>query len=591
MELDIQEFSLEKLVMDTVNTMAWHAAENKLELPCYVDPSTRFLLKGDSYRLRQVLVNLVGNAIKFTETGAVTVTTKLVAQQGNQITVRFSVADTGIGIAKEKIDQLFQSFSQVDTSTTRNYGGTGLGLAISRKIVELMGGTMGIESEVGFGSTFWFEISFVTVTEANPVLFTNTSLTGMRVLIVDDNSIRQAILKNHVTEWGLDPVVTSSVDEALAAIERAEKDKAAFSLVLSDYIMPQRTGLDLADALKDHSIKIVLLSGTIANELPPNVLQEHGIDAFLRKPVYGEKLYQIICELFAENEKSAITTSNNQASLVETDVPTSHILLAEDNSINRIYATELIKQLGHTYDVANNGHEVIKLIRHNQYDLVLMDCQMPELDGFEATKCIRKLESKGLLKGHIPIIALTANAIKGDREQCLDAGMDFYLSKPVQKIQIANVLKQFLGNKQAKSSKNSPVETKGKGDSHITVPAPIDADSLLERCFGNLELVESLLDELELTGRDRVKEILQKAEERDAIAMAEAAHSLKGATGILCISSLQKLAAKIEQSGNTESLEGIESLTHEISNEMERCLDDLPRLREEVRQIKERGSR
>lgn len=587
-ELDYHNFDLELLVMDTVSTMSWRSAEKKLELPCYVDPASRLMLNGDSYRLRQILVNLVGNAIKFTNIGEVVVRTKTVARQDHQVTIHFSVSDTGIGISNEKINQLFQLFSQVDASITRNYGGTGLGLAISRNLVELMGGTIGIESELGVGSIFWFEIPFTVVTESETTPTDLTPLAGKRCLIVDDNLVNQKIMEKYVTEWGLDAVITASVDEAFTAVEFANTENKPFDLVLADFIMPQQNGLDLAIKLKDQDLKIVLVSGSTCIELSPRELRDYNIDGTLSKPVQRDKLYDLICELLNEKQHQQVQNIDDGNTLVsaEPNLTSKHILLAEDNNINQIYVTELMKQLGHTCDVANNGHEAVQCARQNKYDLVLMDCQMPELDGLDATQRIRQLESEGILTGHLPIVALTANAIKGDRERCLQAGMDDYLSKPVQKDQIINIFAQLLEHQHQNSEETKMAEVEIKSQSESTDLAPIDAKTLLEQCFGSLELVSSLLHEFELSGRDRIEEIRQKAEEQDASAMTHAAHSLKGASGILCATSLQQVSAEIEQAGHVESLEGIDLLLQNLSAEMERCLNGLPQLRDEIRLIK-----
>jgi len=594
MKLELHNFDLEQFVMDTISTMVWRTSEKNLELPCYVDPASRFILQGDHYRLRQVLVNLVGNAIKFTNIGQVAVYIQTMARQDHQVTIRFSVSDTGIGISKDKLNLLFHSFSQVDASTTRNYGGTGLGLVISQGLVQLMGGTIDIESEVGIGSTFWFEIPFEIVAEspvAEPISTEPISnpLAGKRTLIVDDNMSNLTILKKYITEWGLDSVATTSVEEALAAVESANENNTPFDLVLTDFIMPQQNGLDLAQALKDQPLKIILLSGSTVIELNPYEMREYNIDGTHSKPIQRHKLYDLICGLFSSkpNQQKTKFTNNAQPATNESKPASTYILVAEDNNINQIYVTELLKQLDYRCDIANNGHEAIQCVRQKTYELVLMDCQMPELDGLEATQRIRQLESDGILKGHIPIIALTANAIKGDRERCLAAGMDEYLSKPVQKDQINHMLDQFLSIQQEQPKETSMIEAEINSASDVATSAPIDAKSLFKRCFGSLELASSLLDELESTGHERVEEIRQKAKQQDADAIALAAHSLKGATGVLCASTLQQLSAEIEQAGHAFNLEGIETLIHDISNEMKRCLDNLPQLREEMRLIKE----
>ena len=589
LELDIHNFDLEKLIMDTVSTLVWRTSEKNLELPCYVDPTSRLVLKGDSHRLRQILVNLVGNAIKFTNFGEVVVRTKTIARQDDQITIRFSVTDTGIGISEDKLGRLFQSFSQVDASTTRHYGGTGLGLVISQNLVQLMGGTITIDSEIGVGSTFWFDIPFDVVSDSKTEPLEVASLSDKRCLIVEDNLVNQKILEKYVTEWDLDTVTVASVEEALAAFESAKENKAPFDLILTDFIMPERNGLDLAQELKAEPVKIILLSGSTCIELSPSELREYSIDATLSKPIQRQKLHKLILKMFEDkqNQKLPIIASENQPVTVEIKPSSKHILIAEDNNINQIYVTELMKQLGHTCDVANNGHEAIQYVRQNEYDLVLMDCQMPELDGLEATQRIRQFETEGILKGHLPIVALTANAIKGDREKCLEAGMDEYLSKPVQKDQVIDAIERLLSNDDKNSNENNSPTAESSRDSNSTDSAPINARSLLERSFGSLELAGSLLDELESTGRDRIEEIRNQAEAKDANAMALAAHSLKGATGILCATSLERLSAEIEQAGHAEDLTGIEPLIKEITTEMEHCLNDLPRLRDEMQTLQE----
>ncbi|WP_315853068.1 PAS domain S-box protein [Gimesia fumaroli] len=589
LELDIHDFDLENLVMDTARTMVWRTAEKKLELPSYVHPESRLVLKGDSYRLRQILVNLLGNAIKFTDTGEIVVRAQSVSRKDDQITIRFSVSDTGIGISKDKLNRLFQSFSQVDASTTRHYGGTGLGLVISQNLVELMGGEIGIESQQGVGSTFWFEIPFTVVSDSRVALPVDSPIAGKRALIVEDNQTKRTIIQAYMTEWNIESIGTASVDEALDAINNANAENRPFDLIVTDFDMPHRNGLDLAEALKDSPEKMVLLLSSTNVEFTDRELMEYGIDTILRKPIQRHKLYEMICSLFANNgDKQFVSLSHNDpVSQTAKKLPTTRILLAEDNNINLMYVTELMQQLGCMCDTACNGLEAVKAVQQRKYDLILMDCQMPELDGFEATRKIRELESEGRLKGHIPIVALTANAIKGDRERCFEAGMDEYLSKPVQKNQIINVLERILSQKETTVIETPLANAEPTNGEESSVPPPIDAALLLERCFGSLDLAGSLLDELESTGRDRVAEIRQQAEASNAQEMALAAHSLKGATGILCASSLLKLSEEIELAGHESELEGIENLIDHITSEMERCLNNLPQLREEMRLLKE----
>ncbi len=585
LELDLHDFDLEKLVTDTVDTMAWRAVDKSLEMPCYVDQKSRMILRGDSNRLRQVLVNLIGNAIKFTETGEIVVRAKTVRREADRLTVRFSVSDTGIGIPADKLDRLFQSFSQVDSSTTRNYGGTGLGLAISQSLVELMGGAIGVDSEAGKGSTFWFEVPFALAAQSNEDLPGQMQLAGLRALIVDDNETNRIILAEYASGWGLTTITTASVDEALAAVDRAQADGCQFHVVLTDYNMPERNGLDLSRALKQHPELVVLVLGSTDICLNPDEMREHGVDAVLRKPLRRHELYDVLCGVLVR--ANAVTQLHGSAphAANEAAVLSGHILLAEDNSINRMYMVELMKQLGCTCEAVTNGREAIDAVRQRKYDLVLMDCQMPEVDGFDATRHIRKMEADGTLDGHLPIIALTANAVRGDRERCLVAGMDEYLSKPVQKEQVASMFARFLGSAEDQATAAATVTNDEQNKSPET--APIDAASLLARCFGNLEFAGSLLDELEATGVQRVDEIRQSAAQHNAAATADAAHALKGAAGILCAETVQKLAAEIEQAGRASDIESVKAELDDLVAEMERCLNYVPQLRQELNLVKE----
>lgn len=587
-ELELHQFDLEQLVLDTASTMAWRAAEKKLEMPCYVDPETRYILEGDSYRLRQVLVNLVGNAIKFTNSGAVEIRAKKVRREEEQLTVRFSVTDTGIGISEDKLNRLFQSFSQVDASITRTHGGTGLGLAISQRLVELMGGSIGIDSQPGSGSSFWFEIPLRIVEESHRQIPQTKKFYGKHCLIVDDNQMNLKIMQKYLNEWGIECVSTTSVNEALAAYQSAKTNFTPFDLILTDFLMPQRSGLDLANELKDQPVKIVLVSGTSCNELSQQEMEKYNINGTLDKPIQRYKLYQMIRQLLCDDIDTLMETIEIEMHQSDDEITTEskHILVAEDNNINQIYIIELMKQLGHTCDIASNGHEAVLRVRKNDYDLILMDCQMPELDGLEAAQRIRQLEKEGRLQGHVPIIALTANAIKGDREQCLEAGMDDYLSKPVQKEQIVNLIDQLLNQESEDQGETNMSNSDDYSETEGSLAAPIDANTLLKRCFGSIELVSALLKEFEDTGWERIEEIQQRANEEDLSAVIHAAHSLKGACGTLCANSLRELSALIEQAGHGEDLGEIESLIPNIKKEMQRCLDDLPKLREEIQLIR-----
>lgn len=582
LDLDLHEFDLENVLMDTVSTLVWRTNEKNLELPCFVDPESRLTLKGDSYRLRQILVNLIGNAIKFTDSGEVVVRTRTVSRENGNIRIHFSVTDTGIGISESKINRLFQSFSQVDASTTRNYGGTGLGLVISQNLVELMGGRIGIESQDGVGSTFWFEIPFEISTSSTNSQPEIKQLAGKRVLIVDDNRTSRNILSDYMLEWGLDPVETASVAEAKTALQEAHHLKNAFDIVVTDFEMPDQNGLETGRALQHADIPVILLTSSPDTRLDPIELQKCHITLTMRKPVKRHKLLESIYHLLTSQKEESIRNCTGTTEQRPIFSPTTRILLAEDNRINQLYLTELVKQLGCQCDTVLNGQEAIDAVLSSHYDLVLMDCQMPELDGLEATRRIRELEKRGQLKNKLPIIALTANAIKGDREKCLDAGMNEYLSKPVQRDHILTVMKQFLKQTQSEGADQSPLHGTSEVETHQ--PA-IDSVALRELCGGNLDLINSLLDELESSGDARITQIQKSVKASDARGIAEAAHSLKGASGFLCAMKLKQISSEIEQAGEAAELDKITTLVDGVAQEMQRCLAELPRLREEIKSM------
>ncbi|MFC1759268.1 response regulator [Planctomycetota bacterium] len=595
-EIDLSEFDLETLVTDTVSSFAWSAEDKGLEMPCHIDEQARLVVNGDSVRVRQVLTNLLGNALKFTNVGEIAIHVTAVRSEENHVVTRFEIRDTGIGIPETSRHRLFQSFSQVDSSTTRNYGGTGLGLSISQGLVELMEGKIGVESQAGVGSTFWFEIPFERGKKETDEVQSPVKFEGQRLLIVDDNETNRTILSGYASEWGLSSVEVASVDEALAAIEQAEARNAPFHSVLTDYRMPVRDGLELAEILKGRGAPPVVLVSSSAVELNSKEMEAVDIRRVLNKPVRRRVLCDTLQEIFAgpaeseQVEKMKTQNVGQDPDSDKSDEPLGgHVLLVEDNRINQMYMLELLKQAGCTCDVALNGREAIEAVQRDRYDLIFMDCQMPVMDGLEATRRIREMQSEGMVPGTIPIIALTANAIKGDRELCLDAGMDEYLCKPVEIDHVIDILTRFLADErpdcEIDSAHSDAIADRGPEDSPLSA---IDAELLLGRCCGNLEFASSLLDELESTASERIEAIRQPALQNDAAGMAQAAHALKGAAGILGADAVQAVAAEIEQAGRSSDIENVESMLYDLGAEMRRCLDCLPHLRRELRAAKEK---
>ena len=450
LELDPISFELRERIGETLSTLAVRAHDKGLELAFDVDPRVPESVVGDVHRIRQVLVNLLGNAIKFTEQGEIVLRIELVRQSEQVVTLRFAVQDTGIGLPAEKLDTIFQPFEQADASTTRKYGGTGLGLAICIRLVELMGGEMKVESQLGRGTTFSFtaDLQIGAETLAGHAARSPEQLKGMRVLVIDDNETNRRILAKMLQNWGMVPVVVDSAAKGLQALQ-ASLDEQPIGLVLSDVNMPEMDGFMFARQVKDQSAlkhtPIILL--TSANRSGDGArCRELGIAAHLIKPARQSLLFDAIATSVGAGEvdekPSSDATSERRHELADQQL---RLLLAEDNATNQKFAVRALTKAGHSVLVANNGQEAVDAWAGEEFDAVLMDIQMPVMDGYLATAEIRQREAPS--GRHTPIIAMTAHAMKGDKEKCLAAGMDGYVTKPIKTklmlAEIARVLDEF----------------------------------------------------------------------------------------------------------------------------------------------------
>jgi two-component system sensor histidine kinase/response regulator len=455
LELEEIDFNLRTLLEDTITSLAFQAEGKGLELMLDIRPDIPIYLKKDPVRLRQIIVNLIGNAIKFTDKGEVVVRVQNGSPKkhlspknpkinySENILLHFSVKDTGVGISPEKVEHIFESFSQADGSTTRKYGGTGLGLTISRKLVNIMGGDIWVESQSHKGSTFHFTALFKpgkSIDEPRP---NKVDFNGIRVLIVDDNQTNCIILHDMLKAWGFRSTVAKNAREALNKLEQAHRTDQIFSIVLMDYKMPEMDGLELGERIRSHpeynAVKLIILSSiTLKGDLER--FRSIGIDFNLQKPIRQIDLLRTIMTALGKN------THKNQQKIshsIESAYKVLKILLAEDNLVNQKVAVNIIKKWGHTVDIANNGEEAIQILEEQKFDLILMDVQMPQMDGFQATKAIRNSISPNIPRD-IPIIAMTAHAMKGDRERCLDAGMNGYISKPININELHDVIHKFV---------------------------------------------------------------------------------------------------------------------------------------------------
>lgn len=475
LDLETIAFDLRLAIDESLDLVAERASSKGLNLACLFHADVPRHLLGDPGRLRQIVMNLAANAIKFTDQGDVVVEVTVEAESTEEATIRVAVTDTGIGISEETRDRLFQSFSQADGSTTRKYGGTGLGLAICKRLIELMGGGIGVTSQVGVGSCFWFtvnlhkQVSSSQVVERNSVL-----LAGLHILIVDSKAINRKILELMTKKWGMQPTLVTSGPEAHMALSQTQR-QPAFDLVLLDVDMGPTDGLELARTIRARTggveIQLVLLT-SFGRRGDAKTAKAAGISAYLTKPIRERQLHDCLVAVMTQYSATVGAAAVNHSiplitrhTLAETKANVDlRILLAEDNVVNQKVAVRLFQRLGYRIDVVANGREVVEALSRIRYDVIFMDCQMPEMDGFEATRVIREREAaeivsssgfrvsgskpetrnqKPVTSHRVPIVALTANAMQGDREQCLAAGMDDYLSKPISVEALAAVLQRM----------------------------------------------------------------------------------------------------------------------------------------------------
>ncbi len=451
-ELDRVEFLLRDTIADTLNPLGLRASSKGLELTYEVQPNVPDALVGDVYRLRQVLVNLVGNAIKFTERGEVAVSLRQLDGAAREVVLEVAVRDTGAGISSDQLGRLFRPFEQVDASTTRKYGGTGLGLAISRQLVELMGGGLRAESQLGVGSTFTFTVRVGAGTARSPVGVQEATklLAGKVALVVDDNQTNRRILVTMLDHWGLRALQAESAANALAALDRLSSAGQPVSLVITDLHMPDMDGFGLAEAIRANprygDLPVMLLSSPAAPGDHPRC-EELRIAARLLKPVKPSLLLDNILRVLVDTSRAALSPAPAPAEPAPASPPTVslRLLLAEDNAVNQKFAVRLLEGAGHRVVVAGNGREAVVAWETQPFDLILMDVQMPEMDGLEATREIRRREA--VSGRHIPILAMTANAMQGDREMCLATGMDGYVAKPVKREALLAEMERLLKGK------------------------------------------------------------------------------------------------------------------------------------------------
>lgn len=535
--LEISDFDLRNTVEDVINLLWVRAEDKQLQLGCLINAKVPTLLRGDPGRLRQIIINLVGNAIKFTEQGEILVEVRVKRETASHAVIVFEINDTGIGITESDAHLLFQSFSQLDSTTTRKYGGTGLGLAISKQLVELMRGEIGVRSERGKGSTFWFCVPL----EKQPPdrMIESVDTRGRHVLIVDGNDMQRRILAAQAESWACRTAEAPNEAAALGILRDAAQQGDPFDLALVDMVLPDNDGEAFCRNVNADPVlrktKIILLSSL--SKMPKDAkLKSIGAAACLPKPVKRSHLYECIVGVLTGHHVEEADTSFSAKPISSAQKQKIRILLVEDNVVNQRVALKILKKYGYDADVAGNGREALAACSHKHYDIILMDVQMPDMDGYEATAHIRDKQANSGQRSII--IAMTAHAMKGDRELCLSAGMDDYLAKPLEPRTMIGVLERYC------PVEESPVETPPARESSGAVP--LDRETLLRRVEGDEQVYREILEVFVSETPGQLAEARKALGEQDAELLTRLAHTVKGAAGNISAMPLSREAAQAE---------------------------------------------
>ncbi len=608
LELDTIDFNLRNAVEDVAYTLAKRAQEKGLEIACLIHPDLTSDLRGDPGRLRQILVNLIGNAIKFTHHGEIIIQAEPIKETETHVLVRFAVEDSGVGIPYERQAAVFERFTQADGSTTRKYGGTGLGLTICKQLVEAMGGKIGVESTPGVGSTFWFEINCAkqlrekTKSGTGPLTLGPSNLLQARILVVDDNQINRIVLKKNVEALGSRVDAVASGAKGLESLRNAHRTGDPYHVVLLDMQMPGMDGEQTARAIKSDpavkDVKILVLT-SMGQRGDAVRLEALGCSGYLLKPVKQQMLFDAVVAVLGQGPDQSASLITRHT-LSEQRKLGLRLLLAEDNSINQKLAVVLLQKAGYSVDAVETGAQALEKVQSNQYSAILMDVQMPEMDGLEATQHIRAWEKN--TGQHIPIIAMTAHAMQGDRERCLEAGMDDYVSKPLEPKVLFNALDRWtqtpyqqeeilervqdysapadvfaVGLDDGLFGESTPSDSRPTGAAAPVFQAvfeadvlPVDFEGALYRFGDDRDFMMQMFREYKDHLPGRLQEIQSALQAGDAGGLARLSHNLKGISLNFSAEPVAKIALKLEEIGKHEDLTGASALVDQLYAEVRR---------------------
>ncbi|HEX7621618.1 MAG TPA: response regulator [Anaerolineales bacterium] len=586
MDLETISFNLRTTVEDAAASLAQRAQDKGLELACLIHPDVMSDLQGDPARLRQIIINLIGNAIKFTHQGEIVIRAEPVSETDTHATIYFSIQDTGIGIPTDRQQSVFERFIQADGSTTRRYGGSGLGLTICKQLVEAMGGEIGVQSSPGMGSTFWFQVSFekqpVEKRGTSPLIIQPVNLSGMRILGVDDNATNRTILTKTLEGFGCRVDSVASGSKSIEVLRNALRNGDPYQVVLLDMQMPGMDGEQIVRAIKGDlalkDVRIIVMT-SIGQRGDASRMEALGCSGYLLKPVRQHMLYQALEAVLGreEEEEPAIITRHMLAE--QKHHSNQRILVAEDNLINQKLASILLQKAGYFVDAVENGLQVIEKAKDGKYNAILMDVQMPEMDGFEATRRIREWEAGS--QKHIPIIAMTAHVMKGDRGRCLAAGMDDYVPKPLEIHILLGMLDRWLEPSQPEEAQPVRIEEPVAVAPHFVAPPvepsihladelPMDIERALERFGDDRPFLYEMSREYIAGIPQRIKDLRTALEVHNSNDLSRHAHNLKGVSANFSTAPVTNLCEKLETLGRQDDLAAVPELLARLEIETER---------------------